>query len=77
MSVPEKSSILWTWLCKSALKGHDFSRAAKRTEVPEALATEGCLGRIQAIPRRLKPEKWIVCVIGTTKVVPFQNPDMK
>jgi hypothetical protein len=58
---------------KIVLKGHDFSRAAKKDKRTLALAAEECSYRSKNFPRGLKPIALSIESIGTAEAVPFQN----
>jgi hypothetical protein len=52
---------------KIVLKGHDFSRAAKKNKRTLALAAEGCSYRSKNFPRGLKPIALSIESMGTAE----------
>ncbi|MGH9607243.1 MAG: efflux transporter outer membrane subunit [Terracidiphilus sp.] len=56
-----------------ALKGHDFSRAAKTPIGRAALAAEGMRVLKDTFPQGLKPIRFYSAAGGTAKAVPFQS----
>ena len=60
---------LHTW--RSVLKGHDFSRAAKRSKIKSALAPEGRLSNeMDFFIKLFSPGHFVLCNKGTTLVGP-------